>query len=52
MLTDLNIANAQLRWDDTTLRFADKSSKFIDVLRMKCQELHSITLSDGKRVDR
>ena len=42
------VRRLEMRWDDGTLRFADKSSKFIDVLRMKCQELHSITLSDGK----
>lgn len=38
----------EIRWDDETLRFSDKSSKFIDVLRMKCLKLHSIVLSDGQ----
>jgi hypothetical protein len=38
----------EIRWDDDTLRFSDKSSKFIDVLRMKCLKLHSMVLSDGQ----
>ena len=38
----------EIRWDDETLRFSDKSSKFIDVLRMKCLKLHSMVLSDGQ----
>ncbi|KAI1716948.1 f-box-like domain-containing protein [Ditylenchus destructor] len=38
----------EIRWDDETLRFSDKSSKFIDVLRMKCLKLHSVVLSDGQ----
>jgi hypothetical protein len=31
------VRRMEIRWDDGTLRFAEKSSKFIDVLRMKCQ---------------
>ncbi|PAV80934.1 hypothetical protein WR25_04772 isoform D [Diploscapter pachys] len=42
------LARLEIRWDDDTLRFSDKSSKFIDVLRMKCLKLHSIVLSDGQ----
>ncbi|CAD5220219.1 unnamed protein product [Bursaphelenchus xylophilus] len=38
----------EIRWDDETLRFSDKSSKFIDVLRLKCLRLHSVVLSDGQ----
>ncbi|EYC41194.1 hypothetical protein Y032_0578g232 [Ancylostoma ceylanicum] len=42
------LTRLEIRWDDDTLRFSDKSSKFIDVLRMKCLMLHSIVLSDGQ----
>ncbi|CAD6193104.1 unnamed protein product [Caenorhabditis auriculariae] len=42
------LTRLEVRWDDETLRFSDKSSKFIDVLRMKCLKLHSIVLSDGQ----
>uniref|UniRef100_A0A0N5AY56 F-box domain-containing protein n=1 Tax=Syphacia muris TaxID=451379 RepID=A0A0N5AY56_9BILA len=38
----------EIRWDDETLRFSEKSSKFIDILRMKCMKLHSVVLSDGQ----
>nr|CAD2192247.1 unnamed protein product [Meloidogyne enterolobii] len=43
-----SLTRLEIRWDDGTLRFSDKSSKFIDVLRMKCPKLHSIVLSDGQ----
>lgn len=43
-----NLSRLEIRWDDETLRFSDKSSKFIDVLRMKCLRLHSVVLSDGQ----
>lgn len=43
-----NLTRLEIRWDDETLRFSDKSSKFIDVLRMKCPKLHSVVLSDGQ----
>ncbi|CAI4223961.1 unnamed protein product [Auanema sp. JU1783] len=43
-----SLTRLEIRWDDDTLRFSDKSSKFIDVLRMKCLRLHSIVLSDGQ----
>ncbi|MFH4979835.1 hypothetical protein AB6A40_006544 [Gnathostoma spinigerum] len=42
------ITRLEIRWDDETLRFSDKSSKFIDLLRMKCHKLHSVVLSDGQ----
>uniref|UniRef100_A0A914Y8N2 F-box domain-containing protein n=1 Tax=Panagrolaimus superbus TaxID=310955 RepID=A0A914Y8N2_9BILA len=42
------LTRVEIRWDDETLRFSDKSSKFIDVLRMKCLKLHSVVLSDGQ----
>uniref|UniRef100_A0AC35U5B5 F-box domain-containing protein n=1 Tax=Rhabditophanes sp. KR3021 TaxID=114890 RepID=A0AC35U5B5_9BILA len=42
------LSRFEIRWDDDTLRFSDKSSKFIDVLRMKCLKLHSMVLSDGQ----
>uniref|UniRef100_A0A1I7ZIX4 F-box domain-containing protein n=2 Tax=Steinernema glaseri TaxID=37863 RepID=A0A1I7ZIX4_9BILA len=42
------LSRLEIRWDDETLRFSDKSSKFIDVLRMKCLKLHSMVLSDGQ----
>ncbi|KAI6187581.1 F-box domain-containing protein [Aphelenchoides besseyi] len=43
-----HLTRLEIRWDDETLRFSDKSSKFIDVLRMKCLKLHSVVLSDGQ----
>uniref|UniRef100_A0A915A8Y5 F-box domain-containing protein n=2 Tax=Parascaris univalens TaxID=6257 RepID=A0A915A8Y5_PARUN len=43
-----HLCRLEIRWDDETLRFSDKSSKFIDVLRMKCLKLHSVVLSDGQ----
>ncbi|VDK45884.1 unnamed protein product [Anisakis simplex] len=42
------LTRLEIRWDDETLRFSDKSSKFIDILRMKCLKLHSMVLSDGQ----
>ncbi|CAJ0951912.1 unnamed protein product, partial [Mesorhabditis belari] len=42
------LARLEIRWDDDTLRFSDKSSKFIDVMRLKCLKLHSMVLSDGQ----
>ncbi|KAI6176396.1 F-box domain protein [Aphelenchoides bicaudatus] len=43
-----HLTRLEVRWDEEVLRFSDKSSKFIDVLRMKCLKLHSIVLSDGQ----
>ncbi|CAJ0577769.1 unnamed protein product, partial [Mesorhabditis spiculigera] len=42
------LTRLEVRWDDDTLRFSDKSSKFIDVMRLKCLKLHSMVLSDGQ----
>ena len=38
----------EIQWDPDTLRFSDKSSKFIDILRLRCLKLHSLTLCDGR----
>ncbi|GAU92075.1 hypothetical protein RvY_04208-2 [Ramazzottius varieornatus] len=42
------IERLEIRWDPETLRFSDKSSKFIDTLRVKASKLRSLTLSDGE----
>ncbi|CDW59172.1 F-box-like domain containing protein [Trichuris trichiura] len=42
------IKELEIRWDSDKLRFSDKSSKFIDLLRMKCLCLQSLVLSDGE----
>lgn len=42
------IERMEIRWDPGTLRFSDKSSKFVDILRMKCLKLRSLVLSDGQ----
>ncbi|MCP9265352.1 hypothetical protein DINM_020627 [Dirofilaria immitis] len=42
------LCRLEIRWDDGTLRFSDKSSKFIDTLRLKCLKLHSVVLCDGQ----
>uniref|UniRef100_A0A915K592 F-box domain-containing protein n=1 Tax=Romanomermis culicivorax TaxID=13658 RepID=A0A915K592_ROMCU len=38
----------EIRWDQSTLRFSDKSTKFIDSLRLKCTKMRSIVLTDGQ----
>ncbi|XP_041371086.1 F-box/LRR-repeat protein fbxl-1-like isoform X2 [Gigantopelta aegis] len=38
----------EIQWDPDSIRFSDKSSKFIDHLRLKCPRLKSFTLSDGE----
>ncbi|VDL89270.1 unnamed protein product [Schistocephalus solidus] len=43
-----NLTALEIQWDQDTLRFSDKSRKFIDKLRLKCWRLKSLTLSDGK----
>lgn len=43
-----NLERVEIRWDQETLRFSDKSSKFIDILRVKCLRLRSLVLSDGQ----
>ncbi|CAL8107383.1 unnamed protein product [Calicophoron daubneyi] len=43
-----NLEALEIQWDPDTIRFSDKSRKFIDRIRLKCQRLKSLTLSDGK----
>ncbi|CDI98440.1 f box:lrr repeat protein 7 [Echinococcus multilocularis] len=43
-----NLTALEIQWDPETLRFSDKSRKFIDRLRLKCWRLKSLTLCDGK----
>ncbi|CAH8572528.1 unnamed protein product [Dicrocoelium dendriticum] len=43
-----NLTALEIQWDPETIRFSDKSRKFIDRIRMKCPRLRSLTLSDGK----
>ncbi|XP_076469799.1 S-phase kinase-associated protein 2-like isoform X2 [Babylonia areolata] len=38
----------EMQWDPDTIRFSDKSNKFIDHIRMRCPLLKSLTLSDGE----
>lgn len=38
----------EIRWDADTLRFSDRSSKAIDLVRVKCLRLKCMTLADGK----
>ncbi|KAI1278002.1 F-box/LRR-repeat protein 20 [Halotydeus destructor] len=42
------IERIEARWDDTSLRFSDRSSKAVDAIRMKCLRLKCLVLSDGK----
>ncbi|XP_076308269.1 uncharacterized protein LOC143223757 [Tachypleus tridentatus] len=42
------LERAEIRWDQDTLRFSDRSSKAIDSIRVKCLRLKSLVLSDGK----
>ncbi|THD24216.1 F-box/LRR-repeat protein 7 [Fasciola hepatica] len=43
-----NLEALEIQWDPETIRFSDKSRKFIDRIRLKCTRLKSLTLSDGK----
>ncbi|KAF5401102.1 F-box/LRR-repeat protein 7 [Paragonimus heterotremus] len=43
-----NLEALEIQWDPATIRFSDKSRKFIDRIRLKCPRLKSLTLSDGK----
>ncbi|CAH8832793.1 unnamed protein product [Trichobilharzia szidati] len=43
-----NLEALEIQWDPDTIRFSDKSRKFIDRIRIKCPRLKSLTLSDGK----
>nr|KAG5690046.1 hypothetical protein BaRGS_009853 [Batillaria attramentaria] len=38
----------EIQWDPDTIRFSDKSNKFIDHIRLRCPYLKSLTLSDGE----
>ncbi|XP_063435100.1 F-box/LRR-repeat protein fbxl-1-like isoform X2 [Mytilus trossulus] len=38
----------EIQWDPDTIRFSDKSSKFIDHIRLRCPYMKSFTLSDGE----
>lgn len=43
-----HLERLEIRWDPGTLRFSDKSSKFIDIMRMKLLKLRALVLSDGQ----
>ncbi|XP_064599717.1 F-box/LRR-repeat protein fbxl-1-like isoform X2 [Liolophura sinensis] len=38
----------EIQWDPDTIRFSDKSNKFVDHIRLRCPQLKSFTLSDGE----
>ncbi|XP_062620396.1 F-box/LRR-repeat protein fbxl-1-like isoform X2 [Saccostrea cucullata] len=38
----------EIQWDPDTIRFSDKSNKFVDHIRLRCPYLKSFTLSDGE----
>ncbi|OWF55061.1 uncharacterized F-box/LRR-repeat protein C02F5.7-like isoform X1 [Mizuhopecten yessoensis] len=38
----------EIQWDPDTIRFSDKSNKFVDHIRLRCPNLKSFTLSDGE----
>ncbi|KAL8561487.1 hypothetical protein ACOMHN_011169 [Nucella lapillus] len=38
----------EMQWDPDTIRFSDKSNKFIDHIRLRCPYMKSLTLSDGE----
>ncbi|KAL5021961.1 hypothetical protein ScPMuIL_001116 [Solemya velum] len=38
----------EIQWDPDTIRFSDKSNKFVDHIRLRCPLLRSFTLSDGE----
>lgn len=42
------VKEIEARWESDTLRFSDKSSKFIDILRAKCKRLDTLILRDGR----
>ncbi|CAH1784636.1 unnamed protein product [Owenia fusiformis] len=43
-----NIERLEMQWDPDTIRFGDNSSKFIDLIRLRCPRMKSMTLSDGE----
>lgn len=42
------IQRLEVSWDSETLRFSDRSSKAVDLIRLKCLDLSCLVLSDGK----
>lgn len=42
------IQRLEVSWDSETLRFSDRSSKAVDLIRLKCLNLGCWVLSDGK----
>ncbi|KAL8570411.1 hypothetical protein ACOMHN_035829 [Nucella lapillus] len=42
------LERVEIQWDPDTIRFSDKSNKFIDHIRLRCPYLKSLTLSDGE----
>jgi hypothetical protein len=38
----------EVQWDPDTIRYSDNSSKFIDILRIRCPMIRSMSLSDGE----
>lgn len=42
------IQRLEVSWDSETLRFSDRSSKAVDLIRLKCLDLNCWVLSDGK----
>ncbi|KAK3096130.1 hypothetical protein FSP39_023545 [Pinctada imbricata] len=38
----------EIQWDPDTIRYSDKSNKFVDRIRLRCPNLKSFTLSDGE----
>lgn len=42
------IQRLEVSWDSETLRFSDRSSKAVDLIRLKCLDLACLVLSDGK----
>lgn len=43
-----HIQRLEVSWDSETLRFSDRSSKAVDLIRLKCLKLSCWVLSDGK----
>lgn len=43
-----HIQRLEVSWDAETLRFSDRSSKAVDLIRLKCLHLGCWVLSDGK----
>lgn len=43
-----DIRRLEVSWDSETLRFSDRSSKAVDLIRLRCLSLNCWVLSDGK----